>query len=218
MRHPAARLLSFLLFTLLLARADAAVLGVAAVLIVIAHMWARVPAHAALRLISRARWLFLSIVVLYLWFTPGRWVWPGLQDFSPTWAGVALGSHRVLALALMIATAQLLLACTPRDQLLAGLCWLLAPLRGLGFPVTHFAVRTVLAAEYVAVLQSARKPTRAHGARRSAWVERLAAAYSDALARAARTPPAEIVLPTPMRPGALDLLAPFALGLGLVFL
>lgn len=218
MRHPAMRLLSFLLFTLLLARADAAVLGVAGVLILITYLWARVSPLAAVRLVARARWLFFSIVVLYLWFTPGRLVWPWLQDLSPTWEGAALGLHRALALALMIATAQLLLACTPRDQLLAGLCWLLAPLRGLGFPVARFAVRTVLAAEYVAVLQTGRKPTRPRTARRSVWIERLAAAYADVLARAARTPPAEIVLPTPTRPGPLDLLAPFALGLGLVFL
>ena len=156
--HPVIRIVSFVVLTAFLALGDAANILVAAFILGFLHFKLDGPARqAAWRLLRRMRWLFLSIAVIYLWFTPGAPLIPGAASFAawlPTVDGLWLGALRISALALMATAAALLLSVTARDEILGALRWLMAPLGRLRFPDERFAVRVALSLEAVTRMQS----------------------------------------------------------------
>ena len=103
-------------------------------------------------LLRRMRWLFLSLLILYLWFTPGQ---PLLPTFSstPTLEGIEEGLQRIVALVLLALAASLLLQTTPRAPLLAALYRLLAALGWIGIKTERLPVRIALTLEAVTQAQ-----------------------------------------------------------------
>lgn len=151
--HPAIRLVAFVVFAAFVATGAYPVLFAAAALFA---LWCvvsgRRPGAAAWRMVKRLRWLFLSLLIIYLAFTPGR---PLLDGFAlPSIEGVALAGARIGALLLLVLAAQQLIATTPREPLLQGLLWLIRPLGRLGFPYQRFAVRVVLAMEALVAVKT----------------------------------------------------------------
>lgn len=148
--HPNVRIMVFLVFAGFLAAGGSGRLWVALMLLMVAYAAAGAPALSGLgRALLRLRYLWLSLMLLYLWFTPGDSVWPQLGAWSPTWEGTAQGAVRVGVLVLMVAAAQLLLQTTNTEQLVAAVYWLVGPLRWLGFDRARFALRLVLVLETV---------------------------------------------------------------------
>ena len=156
--HPVIRIVSFIVLTAFLALGDAVIIGIAvAVLLSLSfklegHAW-----RPAWRLLRRMRWLFLSIAVIYLWFTPGVPLIPGipsLTEWLPTVQGLWQGSLRIISLALMVTAASLLLSVTSRDEVLGALHWMMTPLGLLRFPHERFAVRAALSLEAVTQVQA----------------------------------------------------------------
>jgi energy-coupling factor transporter transmembrane protein EcfT len=105
--------------------------------------------RAALRL----RLFYVSIGVLYLWFTPGQPLLPAAGSWSPTLEGAVQGGERVAVLLLIIAAVHWLMASTSQESLLAGLRQVFAPLGLLGFPVDRLVLRLVLTMRLVPRLQ-----------------------------------------------------------------
>ncbi len=158
--HPVIRLLCFIVFAGFLTREGPAGLTLATLAYVTMLIW-RVPRGqasgltASLRMLRRMRWLFLSILIVYFWFTPGKPLWPGhAEAWVPTVEGMVLGMERILALGLIVLAVNLLSASTPREHLLAAVYWLARPLRGIGLAPERLALRMVLAMEAVAALQT----------------------------------------------------------------
>src|SRR3569623_318256 len=126
--HPVIRLVSFMMLSLALAVGGWLHLLLGA--LVAAVLFARAGAAAwvtIMPMMRRMRWLWLSLVVIYFWCTPGVAVVPVPDAWAawvPTVEGLALGALRIAALALMVVTAGLLLHFTPREQLFAALHWL----------------------------------------------------------------------------------------------
>ena len=155
--HPVIRIVSFAVLTAFLALGGVADIAVGAALLI--FLYASVEGRAlqgAWRLLRRMRWLFLSLAIIYLWFTPGTPLIPGdeaLAVWLPTVDGVRQGGLRIFSLALMAAAASLLLHVTSRDQILGALCWLMAPLGKMGFPHERLAVRAALTLEAVTRVQ-----------------------------------------------------------------
>jgi energy-coupling factor transporter transmembrane protein EcfT len=156
--HPVIRIVSFVVLTAFLALGDVATIGVAvAALISLSfkldgHAW-----RSAWRLLRRMRWLFLSIAVIYLWFTPGVPLISGnrsLAEWLPTVEGLWQGTLRMMSLALMVTFASLLLSVTSRGEVLGALHWMMTPLGILRFPHERFAVRAALSLEAVAQVQA----------------------------------------------------------------
>lgn len=114
-------------------------------------MFAVVLVHAAdfLLLLRRARWLLLSIAVIYAYATPGEFV-PGVPDsLAPTYEGLRDGGIQALRLAAMLAALSVLLATSSRAQIMAGIYQLLKPFRFLGVQPERFAARLWLTLHYV---------------------------------------------------------------------
>lgn len=149
--HPAIRIVCFLLFCILLARTDNEQLILAGLLVgsllltLSADQWRR-----TFSMVRRLRWLLLSILIIYGWFTPGPTIPLPLPEFLwPSRAGVEDGAARLASLILILLAAGLLLTKTPREQMIAALYWLLHPLSTLRLSPQRFAVRLSLTLDYV---------------------------------------------------------------------
>ncbi len=129
--------------------------------------------------LRRLRWLFLSIIVLYGWFTPGLPIWESLGGLSPTVAGMAEGSLRCLNLVVILAAVHWLLSNLDRESLVSGVYWVARPLRPLGLQPVRIAVRLVLTLEYLDRVQAVRPaPKAVHG---GPVLDRLAAWFRSVL-------------------------------------
>jgi energy-coupling factor transporter transmembrane protein EcfT len=204
MKHPAYRIISFVLLVALAVRAGFLQLALLGVTVLIAYLVIGCSLVPAARMLLRARWLFLSILLVYLWFTPGTSIF-GTE--LPTWEGVALGAHRAGVLALVILLANLLVQRSTTEELLAGLYGLTAPLGLLGFPRERFAVRAVLTLDYVMRLRS-ESPAAAGADEAGPYLSRLESRlqrrYGEAVARARSTPLGRLELPAAQAPTLAD--------------
>lgn len=103
---------------------------------------------SALKLLKRARWLFLSMLLIYAFATPGEYV-AGFPDaFAPTFEGLQSGLIQALRLAAMLGALSLLLATSSREQFMAGIYVLLRPFRILGVSPERFSARLWLTLHY----------------------------------------------------------------------
>jgi energy-coupling factor transporter transmembrane protein EcfT len=122
-------------------------LAATAGLLVLALLYRGFPSFR--RIAWRMRYVFLTLLLLYSCATPGRYLIPAWGQMSPTVEGVRAGGVHLLRLVVAIASLSVVLASTGRQDLLAGILFLLRPLQRLGVPVERFAVRLVLTMQYV---------------------------------------------------------------------
>jgi hypothetical protein len=100
-------------------------------------------------LIRRARWLLLSIAVLFALATPGERVPGGIGDLGVTYDGLRLAAEHILRLVLLLASLALLHEHLGTTGMMAGLHWLLTPLAGWRTLRERIVVRLMLVLDYV---------------------------------------------------------------------
>lgn len=146
--HPATLLLGWLTFALALQWLPLpALLGMALVIFPAAWRFAR---RRCLLLLRRARWLLLSIAVLFSLATPGVALPDPLGSVGLTYEGCIMAGAHVLRLSLLLALLAQLLEYLTIPQLIGGLYLLLAPLgESLGRSRSRIALRLLLVLEYV---------------------------------------------------------------------
>jgi energy-coupling factor transporter transmembrane protein EcfT len=136
--HPGAKVVSVLALALgLVAGGEAALLATAALTAV---LLVRSPGAGKgwLGLLRRLRWVFLFIVLLHGWLTPGPPLLPALGGGSPSVAGLRFGAELAGVVAVMAALVAALTRTTPSAELAGGLAWALRPLGRLGVDVDRF--------------------------------------------------------------------------------
>ena len=148
--HPLVRLISFIVFAAFVAlgETESSVIGFVFLLLV----WllsAQLPSTKAWLMIKRLKIFFISILIMYLWFTPGQLLWPPLDHWSPTYEGLYQGLQRIVALILMVLGVEALLRLTNRSDLLVGLYYLATPFQWLGVRREQFIIRVLLTMEAV---------------------------------------------------------------------
>ena len=145
--HPATRLVGWIALIVFVQLARGPILwGFGFVVVSLGLLLAR---QRGLRLVRRARFLLLTLVVLFAFFTPGEALFSVLGQVGPTREGLVLAaSHGVRLLAVLILVA-LLLEMTDERTLVSGLMSLAAPLGMFGFPVERLALRVLLVMAYV---------------------------------------------------------------------
>lgn len=144
--HPATLILIWLGFAI-----AAPALGLAQLALVSLPLLAlplRARDAGAWRMLRRARWLLLSLLLVYAFATPGDPALPILGAYSPTLQGLAGGALQAWRLALLLLALSLLLRACPREALLDGLYTLLRPFRALGLDPERVAVRLWLTLHY----------------------------------------------------------------------
>lgn len=132
-------------------------------LLVLVAWYAAVPAVSLRtwgRAIRRMRWFFLTLIVIYAFFTPGTLI--GGVHWLPSREGLQLATARALMLVLMLGAVYLLLGTTGRDALAAGLTRLMQLL--LPRKIAERLARRLLASlEAVPEMQHAVAASRASG-------------------------------------------------------
>ena len=105
--------------------------------------------HRFMIMMKRMRWLFLSIVFIYAYSTPGRYLsnWP--LEFSPTYEGIQQGLNQILRISLVIAGIAILMASSTREVLMVGMYCLLRPLKLLNLSAERFTARLYLTLHYM---------------------------------------------------------------------
>ncbi|OGT21974.1 MAG: hypothetical protein A2V90_06435 [Gammaproteobacteria bacterium RBG_16_57_12] len=222
--HAVVRIVCFLILGVALSLGDALAHGLAAGLIALGYLMAGVGhlGNAGI-LLRRMRWLFLSLLIIYFWFTPGEYLLPSWGQWSPTVAGIELGLLRMLSLVLLVFAVVLLLQATPREALLGAVVWLLTPLRVIGIAPERIAVRMLLSMEKVVEVQrlyheQAMVQAPVTGNRLTRAGSRLLDLFEQVLARADREMPQAITIPQQSAPAWGQWLYPLALGALFVWL
>ncbi len=147
--HPAIKIMLFIVFALALAINPfsswmLAILLMIGVWVVVADLSTR----KSFVLLKRLKWLYLSLFIVYAFFTPGELLLP--WGYGPTFEGLEEAFVRILALMLIILAVGILLASMQQKDLVAGLYLLFLPLRYLGFEHEKFTVRVYLTLEKIA--------------------------------------------------------------------
>jgi hypothetical protein len=152
--HPLIRIVCFLIFAAWLAWGGSRLLLFGTSVLVALYL---LVAPAAIRdagaMIRRLRWLLVSLLIVYGWFTPGRPVDFGAavaaSPLLPTVEGIAEGLLRCAVLVVLVLAVNLLLYTTGRDRLLGAVYDLARPLAPLGLSRERLALRMILAIEAI---------------------------------------------------------------------
>lgn len=108
-------------------------------------------ALAAARLVTllcRTRWIMLSMLLIYVYATPGEAIWTALGQFSPTHEGLTNGLLQLGRLVFTLASLAILLNLLSRHQFISGLYILMYPLGYIGLPRERIIVRLALTLQY----------------------------------------------------------------------
>lgn len=145
--HPAARIVLLLFLCVASASADHAQLLFTLVMLSLGFaLGQRELLIKTLKVFYRLKWLFISILLLYLFVGSGAFHWR-LSALEP-------GLLRVLSLMLLIAAVNLLVQSASPGEFIAALLWLMSPLSRLGVPTQRVAIRMALTLEMVSKLQA----------------------------------------------------------------
>ncbi|CAN4271512.1 hypothetical protein MCEREM3_00950 [Methylophilaceae bacterium] len=101
------------------------------------------------QLIKRMRWLFVSLLLVYAYATPGEYLAFLPLNVAPSYEGLHLGLMQIAKLLIPVAGLSALFASSSKSQLMAGLWTLLSPFRLVGLNVERFTVRILLTLHYV---------------------------------------------------------------------
>ena len=154
--HPAAQIVTWCVLVAILQFLKLEILLASAGLIFLFAMLAS--AHKFRQLLRRTRWIMLSLLLVYAYSTPGQPLLETFGMFSPTREGLGDGVLQLTRLLSALAALAILLDRLHRQQLIAGLYTLLAPLQWLGVSRERVAVRLALTLHYaeVAMLRETR--------------------------------------------------------------
>ena len=104
---------------------------------------------SAWRMIKRLKWFYLSILLVYLFFTPE---YNSADSNYINLAGLNAGGYRLSILVFIILAVNLLLRTSSKEQLISGLYLLFLPFKWLGINANTFLIRAYLTLEYIQVL------------------------------------------------------------------
>jgi energy-coupling factor transport system permease protein len=160
--HPFVRIVCLIAFAVALQFVGWRALAGACVLLAAMLMWRGLPVF--LKLLRRARWLLLSILLIYAYATPGEYL-PRLPDIvAPTYEGLRTAAMQMGRLGAMLAALSVLLASSTREDIMVGVYLLLQPLRPFGLDPERFAARLWLTLHYVETMpQGVFRRLREHG-------------------------------------------------------
>jgi len=156
--HPVIRIAIFIILAAALSIGNANILLLAALAVAAAYgITANIPPVTVLKMLRRMRWLFLSLFIIYCWFTPGTPLPLALPAsilaWLPTLQGLEEASIRITSLVIIALAVHLLLHITSREQLLGAIYWWLKPLGYVGIPYERLAIRMALVLETVPKVQ-----------------------------------------------------------------
>jgi energy-coupling factor transporter transmembrane protein EcfT len=147
--HPAAQILTWCLLVAIMQFLTFEILLVAAGFVLLFALM--LSTHKLMQLLRRTRWIMLSLLLIYAYSTPGQPLFEALGMFSPSREGLSDGVLQITRLLTALAGLAILLDRLHRQQLIAGLYTLFAPLQLIGVSRERVAVRLALTLHYAEV-------------------------------------------------------------------
>lgn len=217
--HAVIKILSFLVFGAAVSTGNGQVL-LAGILLVVPLYFMSEKKHysGAILMVKRLKWLFVSILGVYLFFTPGQLIIPGVL-WGPTFEGLFQGGLRITTLVLLVAAVNLLITGTEREEFLSAILWCLRPVSVFGLSHERLAVRIALTLETVAQTRNGLKKnsstgvTDNDGSRLTAISRTASRLFESAITSAESVSLREITLPEETRPPVAQWFIPFALAI-----
>lgn len=152
--HPAVKIVSLVILSIFSTQGEWITLLLTGVLIlpfyiVYPYLW-----RSALFMLFRLKWLFFSILLIYLIFTPdiSPESFDANQRINSLIVQISPALFRIAVLILIIFAVNLFLKTTSKEQILAALLWLFYPLKVLQIDINRISLRAVLTLEYIEVL------------------------------------------------------------------
>ena len=145
--HPFVKIACFFFLLLLLQYLSPSTIAVLCGLICLLAAVLNLPHFS--QLIKRMRWLFVSLLLVYGYATPGEYLAFLPLNVAPSYEGLHLGLMQIAKLLIAVASLSALFASASKSELMAGLWTLLSPLRLVGLNVERFTVRMLLTLHYV---------------------------------------------------------------------
>lgn len=209
--HPAIRILFLVAITASMVTANPYTLLAGIILSMALHWAAGLRLDGLAPMVLRLRWFFLSIMILYLWVTPGMALLPAFGGYSPSRQGLIEGLVRCAVLIAILNLVHWLVGTTSRAQLIQGVYWLMSPLCWIRLKPEALAVRLALVLEIVPILQHKidirPAPTDVRETRTRRIVSHAAAVLEAVLREADQSPPVEIELTIGTSPSNSEWLA-----------
>jgi hypothetical protein len=145
------QLLGLVIFATLLNQFNFVQLLISLIILCLLLLMARI--QPFIKMLSRFKWLFLVMMLVFTFSTPGEHIggWTGM--FSPTYEGVSIGGTQVLRIIVMLAALSLILTNNSQEMLISGLYYVFSPLRLLKVDVERFVARLWLTLHYVETRQ-----------------------------------------------------------------
>lgn len=111
--------------------------------------------HQFIHTLMRFKWLFLVMMMIYTFNTPGEHIlaWP--LNLKPTYEGVTAGVTQVARVSVVLTMISWIMTVNTKQQLVSGFYFILSPLKSLGLETERFAARLWLTLHYV---EQASKP------------------------------------------------------------
>lgn len=144
--HPVTLLVAWAAAVISLQRVEPFVV-IAIIVLVASFIWST---PEMCRILWRARWLLLSIAMLFVWMTPGLLLPGSWGTMGMTEDGLNAAAEHLLRLTAILGMLALLLNRMDRPNLVAGLFALMRPLTCLGVDRGKIALRLMLTLAYVA--------------------------------------------------------------------
>jgi len=105
--------------------------------------------HQFINALKRFRWLFVVLMIIYTFNTPGEHIqgWPFY--INPTYEGIVAGLTQAVRISLILAMISLIMAANTKQQLVSGFYFILLPFKNIGLQADRFAARLWLTLHYV---------------------------------------------------------------------
>lgn len=212
--HPVIRIVTTLCSIAMLVNASWPAIGLfATVVLCLVVLAERQQISRSSRMVYRLKWLFLSIAIIYLWWTPGT---PLLlldvnEAWMPTSEGLEQALLRIAVLVLIIFGVNLVLSGMQQAEAIAAIRWMLLPLAKTGIDIETFSIRSSLVVRYLSGMREDVSSEKSENTTQaSAWtriIETLVRLYRQAIdVPVKHMQPIEI--PEIKRPGLLHWLIP----------
>lgn len=215
--HATIKIVSFLVFGAAVSTGDSQIFLTGLMLVVPLYvLTGETQIRGVMVMLKRLKWLFLSILVIYLFFTPGQLLFTDVM-WGPTYEGVRQGFLRVGALVLLVAGVNLLITTTEQDDFLSATMWCLRPLSLFGLDHERLAVRITLTVDAVSQirhehrLEIKERNELQKGSRIQSIVMSANHLFTSAISFAESAHVREIILPVESRPPLQQWLIPVAL-------
>jgi energy-coupling factor transport system permease protein len=173
----------------------------------------------------RLKWLYLSIFIVYGWFTPGEAVLtlPMVNaSYLPTVEGLQAGALRVAVLIAIVSVVAGLLQTIEKDKLVSAIIWLTLPLQRIGLDSQRLALLLVLTLDKVLQSEMTMRELLQESKQGAGLLNTASAVIASALLRVENSvgqePTMEINLEDVSSPPLWQWLVPFLLGTGLYLL